>query len=262
MKYAFMSYSCPKLTIGEMVEAAIKYGYDGIEPRISGGHLHGIEAETPNETLRQIGRLVREKGLEICCIATPCLFADPEKVEKNLDLAKRCIELSAETGSPCIRVFGGRIPEGIERKASQGYIIDSLTKLSDFAAQSGVTICMETHDHWCDPKDITDIMTAVNHPSVAVNWDIMHPVLTAGWTVEQAFNELKPWIRHAHMHDGVRVDGKVVFSPIGTGPIDHRSAVKLLKDMKYEGFISGEWINWEPHEIHLHREIASIKSYE
>ena len=50
--------------------------------------------------------------------------------------------------------------------------------------------------------------------------------------------------------------------PIGEGIIDHRRAVELLLGAGYDGFISGEWINWEPYEMHLPREIATLRRYE
>ena len=50
MKYSFMSFSCPDLTLTEMLEAAEKFGYGGLEPRIDAGHAHGIETSlTPAE---------------------------------------------------------------------------------------------------------------------------------------------------------------------------------------------------------------------
>lgn len=33
-----MSFSCPELNLDEMIEVAKKYGYNGVEPRISAEH--------------------------------------------------------------------------------------------------------------------------------------------------------------------------------------------------------------------------------
>jgi hypothetical protein len=38
--------------------------------------------------------------------------------------------------------------------------------------------------------------------------------------------------------------------------------LKLLKNAGYNGFLSGEWINWESWEIYLPREIARLKAIE
>ena len=64
------------------------------------------------------------------------------------------------------------------------------------------------------------------------------------------------------MHDGTADLQKLQLLPIGQGEIDHRRAIELLQTISYEGFISGEWINWEPYETHLPRELAAMKRYE
>jgi sugar phosphate isomerase/epimerase len=118
---------------------------------------------------------------------------------------------------------------------------------------------METHDDWCDPAD----MAAVAKKSgAAVNWDIMHTVLTARCAAEKSFELLKPYIRHVHVHDGYRKDKDLIFTTIGGGGVDHAAPIRLLKKAGYDGFISGEWINWEPWEVHLPRELALLKALE
>jgi len=184
------------------------------------------------------------------------------KTRDNIDLAKRSIDLAAEVGSPAIRVFGGTIPENFSRKKSFDLIVEALMKLKDYAIQRNVTLCMETHDSWCNPQTVADIMQIVNHSAVAVNWDIMHPVLSEEYTVEKAFELLKPWIRHVHVHDGLKSEKGLEFRPIGMGKVDHKTAIKLLKNSGYNGYISGEWINWESYKIHLPREILAMKNFE
>ena len=79
--------------------------------------------------------------------------------------------------------------------------------------------------------------------------------------MDAAFEALKPWIRHLHIHDGP-VSEPFQLLPIGEGAIDHRRALELLYTLPYDGYISGEWINWEPYETHLPRELATMKRYE
>ncbi len=246
----------------ETVAVAKRYGYAGVEPRIGSGHKHGIEIASPAAQLKEAASAAQDSGIAICCIATSCSFANPETHAENVEQARRAIHLAAQVGSPALRVFGGMIPEGVERSQSASLIVDALGCLAQEAQDAGVTLCMETHDGWCDPEDIAGIMRQVNHPAVAANWDIMHPVLTANVSVEDAFETLRPYIRHVHIHDGRRADGKLVFLPIGQGSIDHRTAVSVLKGTGYDGFLSGEWIGWEPWDVHLPREIAALRGLE
>jgi sugar phosphate isomerase/epimerase len=190
------------------------------------------------------------------------MLADPANSADQADQARRAIDLAADVAAPRIRVFGGKLPQGLARDRAVDLLAQTLRGLADHASWRGVTICMETHDDWCDPSHVAAVMRKVNHPAVAVNWDIMHPVRFAGWTMERAFEALRPWVRHVHFHDGSKDPADRRMRPVGRGDIDHRAAVRLLMAMPYLGYLSGEWINWQPPEEHLPRELATMKSYE
>jgi sugar phosphate isomerase/epimerase len=199
-------------------------------------------------------------GLRIACLATSLTYADPARKEEMLRQTRERIDLAADLGVPVIRVFGGKIPEGIGREEAMDHVADSLRAAADHAGERGVTVCMETHDDWCDPGHVAAVHERVNHEAVGVNWDIMHPVRTRKASMDQAFDILRPWIRHVHLHDGTGPG--ITMVPIGTGDIDHRRALALLLGTNYQGFLSGEWINWEPCEVHLPRELGALKEYE
>lgn len=262
MNYAFMSFSTPKMSLTEILETAGEYGYNGIEPRLDAGHAHGIEVTTTPEQRDTFRNQAREKGITLACLATSLSYADPAKVEDMLRQTHVRIDLAGDLGVPVMRLFGGGLPEGLTREAAINQLIESLMSVADHAAQREVTIAMETHDDWCDPEHVAAVISSVNHPFVAVNWDIMHPVRTGLATIDESYDILKPWIRHLHVHDGVTTDGNLKMVPIGSGAIDHRRALQRLVQDGYTGYISGEWINWEAPEVHLPRELAALKAYE
>ena len=263
MKYAFMTFSCPELSLDDVLSLAKRLGYDGIEPRIDRGHKHGVELEADVAMRREIRRKAADSGVSLCCIATSCKYADPKDATEQAEETLRCIDLAADVGAVRIRVFGGRIPDGVSREGATDLLVESLRSVAEHALEQGVTVCLETHDDWCDPSHVAEVMKRIDHPAIAVNWDIMHPVRRAGSTMDEAFRILKPWIRHVHFHDGVTVgDGKLELRTAGKGMVDHRRAVELLKMASYEGYLSGEWNRWEPYTVHLPRELATMKRYE
>jgi sugar phosphate isomerase/epimerase len=255
-----MSFSTPALDLAGMFEVARRYGYDGIEPRLDSGHAHGIEVAITVEQRKAIRGQVDASGIALACLATSLTYADPAKTADMIRQTIERIDLAGDLGVPAIRVFGGRIPEGVTRDQAVDLLVRSLAEAADHAKQRGVTVCIETHDDWCDPANIAAVLQRINHASIAANWDIMHPVRSANVSMDTAFQVLKPWIRHLHIHDGTKADGKL--APIGTGDMDHRRALELLTEIDYDGFVSGEWINWEPYDVHLPRELAAMKRYE
>jgi len=260
MKYSFMSFSTPQLSLTEMLDVACRYGYDGIEPRLDAKHAHGIEVSTTAEQRRSIRDQARASGIQLACLATSLTYADPAKTDEMIRQTHERIDLAGDLVTPVIRVFGGKIPEGTTREQAIGQLASSLSEVAPHAVKRGVTLCLETHDDWCDPTNVAAVLRSVNHRSIAANWDIMHPVRTGLATINSSFEVLKPWIRHLHIHDGADDGNGLV--PIGTGKIDHRRAIELLKSIDFSGFLSGEWINWEPFDIHLPRELATLKRYE
>ena len=272
MKYSFMSFSCPELTLDGMLSLAEKIGYDGIEPRAESKHQHGVEIEAGAEQRKIIRQKVTDSPVKLSCVATSCVYADPATVKQNVARTLQFIDLAADIGCSRIRVFGGVIPDGIGREAAIDQVAKSLRSAADRAAERGVKICMETHDHWCNPDNVAEVMHRANHPAVCVNWDVMHPVRQEDWTIDRAFHVLKPWIKHIHFHDGKRKTGgdesdhsgyrHAEMAPVGEGFVDHRRVVQLMQTIFYEDYLSGEWINWEPYEKHLPRELATLKGYE
>jgi len=263
MKFAFMSFSCPELSLEDMLSLAKRLGYVAVEPRAQAKHAHGIEFEASASERDAIRKTVDASGVPLCCMAVSCRYADPATCDEHLADTRKAIDLAGDLGIPRLRVFGGQLGEGVERPQAIENVSNAFKSVADQAAERGVTLCFETHDDWCDPADVAAVMKQVDHPNITVNWDIMHPVRRAGSTMDEAFNTLKPWIRHVHVHDGVtHDDGKLEMVPIGQGIIDHKRALELLHEMNYDGYISGEWINWQPYEEHLPRELSLLKEIE
>jgi len=260
LKFAFMTFSTTGLTLAENLEVAKRYGYDGIEPRLDKEHGHGIEVTASADARAAARAQAEEAGVALACLACSLRYADASTTDEMLAQTHERIDLAGDVGCPTMRVFGGKLPEGVGRDEAIALLLTSLAAVAGHAAERGVTVCLETHDDWTDPVHVAAVLRGVNHPNVACNWDIMHPVRAGHATIDESFETLKPWIRHLHVHDRNPETG--AFCPIGEGQIDHRRALQLLKTIDYDGFLSGEWIGWEPHDVHLPREIATLRGYE
>ena len=263
MRFSFTTFSMPRSTLAEVLAMARELGYDGIEPRLDAKHAHGIELNTCPAQRHAIREQFQAAGVALACIATPCSFSNPAIAAKQVDAAKRYLDLAADLGCGRIRVFGGEVPEGVPRDAAQSCLIGSLRSLAPHAHSRGVTVCMETHDAWCDTAIVAFIMDEVDHPGVGVVWDVMHTQRTGQATMEEAHQVLRPWIRHVHVHDGLNRTDVLRIVPIGTGDFNHAAVLRTLRHDRYTGFISGEWIEscMEPElfDGHLRRELQALK---
>ena len=262
MKYSFMSFSCPELSLTEMLEVAARWGYAGLEPRVDQRHAHGIETSLTATERQAIKAQVADSPVDLGCLASSARYSDPDTVQTHLDATRRELDLAADLGIPALRVFGGQIAEGIGREAAIANLAHHLGTLAEQAAACGVTICLETHDDWCNPHHVVAVLEQVNHPRVAANWDVLHPVRAAGMTLGESMAIMLPWTRHVHMHDADLTPGRIRYVPMGTGSIDHREVLRGLQDHGFEGYMSGEWIGYRPWREHLPSEIRCLRGYE
>jgi sugar phosphate isomerase/epimerase len=261
VKYSFMTFSCTALDWDAVLAAAVRYGYDGVEPRAQAQHGHGIETTTTSDERAAIRQKAEAASIAVSCLATSCRYAlaDEGALDRMMDESRALIRLAGDIGAPCMRVFGGSLPEDMARDDAVRQVADCLASLAPDARAAGVTLCIETHDSWCDARHLARVVERAAHPNVAVNWDIMHPY-RADMTIDDAFAAIGAYVRHAHFHDGrLAADGGLC--PIGEGDVDHRRAVELLDPSGFSGHMSGEWINWTPWEEHLPRELATMRMY-
>ena len=261
MKFSFMTFSCPELAWDDVLAVARRFGYDGVEPRAQANHAHGVETTASADERALIRRKADHAGIDISCLATSCRYtlADPAELAQMMDDSRALIALARDIGAPCLRVFGGGIPEGMSRVDAVAQVADCLASLAPAAQAADVVLCVETHDSWCDARELARVISRVGHPHVQVNWDIMHPV-RAGMSMDEAYEAIGAFARHCHFHDGRQLDKGLELCPVGEGVVDHRRAVEILTRAGFEGHMSGEWINWEPWETHLPREIAAMRA--
>ncbi len=262
MKYAFMSFSCPDSTLAEMLVVAAELGYAGLEPRLDAHHAHGIETSLSGPQRQAVKAQVTDSGVALACLAVSSRFADPETAAGHLDNLERELELAADLGVPAVRVFGGQFPPTISRDEAIDNVSAALAAVAAQAAAGGIVLCLETHDAWCHPAHVVKVMEAVNQDSVRVNWDVLHPVRTAGVDLQASFEMLKPWIAHVHVHDAEITPGRIGYAPMGTAALDHRLVLTALHGIGYAGYLSGEWIDFSPWQEHLPREISRLRRYE
>lgn len=264
MQLSFMTFSCPEFDWKQVLDEARRVGAQAVEPRVDAGHKHGIELAASAEARRAIRAQAVDAGVAIGCLATGCRYADPTTADAQAQLTRRYLDLAADVDCGRLRVFGGNFPAEVTREQAKASLVRTLTSLAGEAQHRGVTLCLETHDAWTHPDDVADVMRQVNHPAVAVNWDVLHPWRTSGWPLQDAFAVLETWVRHVHVHDGSADHARLQLLPIGSSGVDHCQVIRLLEQAGYEGYLSGEWIEstMTPsfYAVHLETELATLRA--
>jgi sugar phosphate isomerase/epimerase len=249
MKLAFSTLGCPSWELEDVVRAARAYGYAAVELRALGGGLDLLSRAEfqPGEVARTREWLARQ-GLEVCCVDTSCSFdsADAGERLRQVELAVRHCELAAALGSPLIRVFPDKVPEGATYEETRDRIADSLRRVAA-AAPAGVSVGLETHGDFAGGRASADIIRRADHPNLRIIWDAANS-FASGETVEDSAAAVAPYLAHVHLRDA-RPMGKEHWTPVlaGRGLVPFAEVVAALRGLRYDGFVSFEWEKyWHP----------------
>jgi sugar phosphate isomerase/epimerase len=250
-KISFSTLGCPDWTFDRIIDFAVQHKYDGIELR---GLLREMDlikcpefstAERRRATMQQL----KDHKLVITDLGSSATlhFDDTATRTKNLDEGKRFIDLAEQIHCPYVRVFPNKFLEGKEHAYTIDLITKGLLELANHANGTKVTVLMETHGDLVDAANIKQIMEGASHPHTGLVWDIVNMWSITKVPPATVYKQLKPYIRHTHIKDGM-VDGNTInYTLLGTGNTPVLSAIDLLREDGYKGFYSFEWEKlWHP----------------
>jgi sugar phosphate isomerase/epimerase len=250
-KLSFSTLGCPKWSLNEVLSFAASNGYKGIELRGLAGEidLRKCPDFSSPDNISTVKKMLAGKKLSIVNLGSSAELhhADAAKRQSNIQDAKDYINLASALDSPFIRVFPNNLPPSQDKAETLKLISSGLLELSEFAKDKPVSILMETHGDLVVSDDILQIMQSVNQPNVGLIWDIYNM-----WTITkeppaEMYRKLHPYIRHTHIKDSVKTDGKEHYVLLGTGEAPVAEALKELKKGKYKGYYSFEWEKlWHP----------------
>lgn len=251
LKLAFSTIGCPDWDFERTVNFAKKYGFRGIE-------LRGIQRELDlTKTLpfstkaarSETVRLLADLGIALVGLGASTALHIKEAAlrKKQLDEAKRFIELAEQVACPYVRVFPDRLLPGSDKEQALAFIAGGLQHLADFTAGSTVKVLMETHGDVVYANDILRVMEHVKHEQAGLIWDIYNMWKVTKEDIEGVYEKLRPYIRHVHLKDGPGKDHTVPYTDLGKGQAPIEKAIQILKSDNYSGFYSFEWEKlWHP----------------
>jgi len=249
MKNAFSTLADTTWSLQQFLDAAVRFGYDGIDFRGIQDELDITRLPAFNEQLDRTLAEIQKRGLEIAGLGTSARCAtDPDKLQEYLAEVERYCALAEKVGRPWVRVFGGRNPAGVTFEQALKLAAENLKRYGDIAAKYGATIVVETHDDWCASEAIQALMERADHPAVAVVWDVHHPWRTTGESPQQTWNNIGRWVRYVHLKDAHgRPGGPQQLCLTGRGDVPVREALDVLKANGYDGWLTLEWEKrWHP----------------
>ena len=207
-------------TIIKNLEAA---GFEAVELRTQ--HKHGVEPTLGAEERKAVGTKFSRSKVRLLSFGSTAEFQSPDAAvrRKNVEDAKKFIDLAHDTGAWGVKVRPNGLPEGVAEETTIGRIAECLRELGDYGSGHGVEIWLEVHGKTTqNPPVSAAIMKATKHQMVGLCWN-SNPTDLVNGSVKQSFDLLKPWIKNVHINELV-------------GPYPYRELFRLLRDMNYERY--------------------------
>lgn len=250
---AFSTLACPAWEWTKILDFAQQHKFAAIELR----GLHG-NMDLPSapmfapDRMAQTKNEIRAHNLRIACVSSSATlyFEEPEKRAKELADARRFIDLASSLGAPYVRVFGGKAETDKEPAPSdqvKARVASALRELGTYAGPHGVTVIIESHDHFTSSATLKNVLQQADSEHVGLLWDAHHTFATSNEDPEFTVKQLGKWIRHTHLKDSVGTgeDRKYVLTGRGNVPIKRQ--IEALQPIGYKGFYCFEWEKvWHP----------------
>ena len=245
----FSTLGCPGWDWQTILGHASEWGYRAVELRGIQGEMDltkraELQGSRLSETLRSLAAL----DLVVSDLGSSAHLHDRDLVEraKNLDDARRFIDLAHAMKVPYVRVFGNDLPASEPREDGLKRISDGLHTLGEHAQGSGVTVILESHGDLVTSPLLTAALSEAGS-NVAILWDTHHTFAVGKEAPATTFAAVGKWVRHTHIKDSKVVGAERVYVLPGEGDVPLREIAGVLAAGAYAGYYSFEWEKvWHP----------------
>lgn len=188
-------------------------------------HRHGVEPALSKPQREDVRKRCADAGLACWSLGSTCEFhsPQPEELRKNIETAKRFIELAHDIGAKGVKVRPNDLPKDVPVEKTLEQIGKALAECGRAAADAGVEIWCEVHGRGTShPPHMRRIMNVADHPAVGLTWNSNASDVQDG-SVEKYFELLRPKIYCCHINEL-------------TGQYPYREFFSLLNATGYDRF--------------------------
>jgi sugar phosphate isomerase/epimerase len=225
----FLQGEKKNMSLFDFIDRCAEMGSDGVELT----EYYFEKPVTPEYLMRLKYRAqVQGQGISGTPIGNSFTHPPGERRDAEIRKVRDWIDVSADLGSPTIRIFAGTAPEGAREEQARRNVVECIETVGVHAARRGVFLALEYHGGVvARPDGLLEIIRAVRCPWVGVNLD------TGNFRTEDPYADLARCAPYA-----VSVQHKVVLSRAGKRePADFRRLLQLLRGANYRGWVTLEY---------------------
>lgn len=250
-KLCFNTLACPDWSLREVLKNAKKYGYQAVEIRGIKGDVDILNSpEFAPSKITGIRKISEEFGVKVLNLNSSVVLHEyePEKRAKNLDTAKRYIDLAQQLDCPFVRVFPDKFPKEKSKEFALDTIKSNYETLIDYCKGSKVKVLLDAHGDLVWSKDLLKMMQGLDKKHVGIIWDFFNMHLMTKESPQKMYETLKSYIEIVQIKDGFfKPNNTYEYTLTGKGEVPINEILRTIEGDKYKGFISFEWEKrWHP----------------
>lgn len=240
-------------TYFDFIEKAAEYGTDGVELT-----EYYFERPLTADYISKIKHRLHVCGQSLAGTPMSNTFTHPpgELRDAEIKKVKDWLDVSAELGSPAVRIFAGNVPktpngEKISEQEARKNVVECIESCCEHAAKRGIFMSLENHGGVvATAEGVLEIIKAVKCPWVGVNLD------SGNFQTDDPYGDLAKIAPYA-----VTVQHKIEIKAKGkpVEPMDHARFVKILRDANYRGFVALEYEGKEDPAENVPKHLAEIR---
>ncbi|MBL0160446.1 MAG: sugar phosphate isomerase/epimerase [Bryobacterales bacterium] len=243
--YSYWHFKPVKYPIEDIIDDAARLGFDGVEI------LHRQMTDESPAYVNGLKKRAMERGLAFPLLSIHQDFVYPaaDERKRHIDHTRRCLELAARLGIPCMRLNSGRwktIPSfdelmkvkgdepplpGFQESDAIQWCVSSIEALLPTAEKLGVVMALENHWGLTTKVDVLlKIRNAVKSPWLGINMD-------TGNYPGDAYEGITQLAPHATI-----VQAKTYYGggEWYTLDLDYKRIAQIMRQANYNGWVSLE----------------------
>jgi len=252
MQFAFSTNAFKKYSLVETINVLSEIGYTGIE--ILCDVPHAYPKTLSDSEIREIRQLLSRLGISLSNLNAFTLFAigdtyhpswieiDPSYRKLRIDHTIDCIKLASKLGAKNISTEPGGLVMNNELSKDESLKLfeEGINQVLNTAERENVTILVEPEPDLLieNSEEFVNFIKNFDSKSIGLNLDIGH-FFCVGEDPSRVIHKLSEYICHVHLED-ISEDRRHNHLILGEGVIDISSALRSLKDIGYDGFITVE----------------------
>jgi sugar phosphate isomerase/epimerase len=185
-------------------------------------------------------------------IGNDFVYESKEKREQEELYVLSGIDTAVTLNTKLLRIFSGNVKDNISYEQGKEWILQSLSKVSKYAEEKGVTLVLENHGFFAGKSNqVKEIIETIHSPYLKSTSDVGNFILVEENPLDAVAN-LNNHIGYIHFKDFKYVgDDESVYSSIsgkhfqgvilGKGDVPLKEIVDYLNKIGYNGYLSIEY---------------------